>query len=122
MPVSEVRDPVTGKPAIDFDGYYDALNDANEQLERIRKETPRFPRWFVLSERAFIWVPEFGGIVDVDLLRHTSADSLVQAFAGGVWRDALDYAGKEPATLNETIRRSREIGRAEAYAITGGNP
>jgi hypothetical protein len=118
--VSEVHDPeVEQQSRLSSDQFADRI--AQRELERIRQETPKFPRWFAAQYGGFILSAEL--FRRIRLVKHVDS-----GFAWAFLEDSLTWQhAVHTSTLDYTLRlvnsgALREIGRAEAYAITGGNP
>lgn len=90
----------------------------DELLERIREETPHFPRWFAPLPIAICYLEDTNERVLCIRFRGPGAHD---NFVGGVW-----HPGAPDGTLDSFLRHIsgfvREISRAEAFALTGGNP
>lgn len=95
----------------------DAERAARAAIEKAKRETPRFPRWFALM------FPSMWRGMPCLLVRHTDAGAR-EYFANGVWERCpcgaaeCSLAGTEAAVGF----MFREISRADAFLITGGNP
>ena len=100
--------------------YGNADKIAREELERIRKETPKFPRWFKATAKFIHEAFSLYGKTP-SFVRHVDPGN-AQYFDGGTWLPSLVLWNLERTLLWTHQGWCVEVGRAEAYAITGGNP
>jgi hypothetical protein len=100
-------------------GDNDAEKFVDAALERIRKETPRFPRWFVCDD---VYHLSTGRHWPQALARHRD-HGLADLFIEGTWTNDVSHRWTLAMTLRAVEKGySREVSRADAFAWTGGNP
>jgi len=119
MPVTEVVDPeVAQQSRLSSEQFADRL--AQRELERIRKETPRYPRWFVPTAKFIDLSPNRLSRI----VRHDDETTMFYFTTAVGW---VRWRGPPQWDLEYTLRMIRvgfaaEVSRGDAFLITGGNP